>query len=319
MRKIILLFLIVNLGTSNFYFASYPPSIKQLLKYSNQLNHSLYKKIRINKEPRIPLNYLYVGSTNLLHKSFEVANNSFNKCGQLFQKFIDSISETEIKYELGKMKANFGSIQKEKKTPLQYESTDKLDSFTKMTFYKIFAVTCLGFILVIIKLTAKLEYRKKKAEQLKFMLENRNKDLTNFTLDIARKNEFTQELGVKLKQIKKTTDAASREVLLQELIIKTHNHLKTNKDFEQFQQNIKKVNHAFFEKIRRKYNKLTSNEIHLCGLIRLGLTIKDIASIKNISPKSVEMNRYPPKKKTSTSRRERSLPIPYKNIDLSTS
>ncbi len=116
-------------------------------------------------------------------------------------------------------------------------------------------------------------------------------------MDVARKNEFTRDIDLKLKQIKKTSSTESKEILLQDLIFKTHNHLKSNEDFERFQSNIKKVNHDFFEKLTIHFNNLTTNEIHLCGLIRLGLTIKDISSIKNISPKSVEMNRYRLRKK----------------------
>jgi hypothetical protein len=277
MRKSILLFLIINLGTSSFYFASYPTSIDQLVKYSNHLNNFLSKKIKINEEHGIPFNSFLVGTNYLLLKSFEAAK--------------------ETKVEMEHMKTNFNNTQKGKKILLPDTANSNLYSFKKITLYKIFTVICLGFILLIIQLSVKLEYRKKKAEILESKLENVNKDLTSFALDIVRKNEFTQEVGDKLKQIKKTTASGSRETLLQELIFKTHHHLKTNEDFEQFQKNIKKVNHAFFEKISTQFNNLTSNEIHLCGLIRLGLTIKDIASIKNISPKSVEMNRYRLRKK----------------------
>jgi DNA-binding CsgD family transcriptional regulator len=42
---------------------------------------------------------------------------------------------------------------------------------------------------------------------------------------------------------------------------------------------------------------MTENEKRLAALLRLNLSSKEIASILNISPKSVEMNRYRLRKK----------------------
>ncbi len=61
--------------------------------------------------------------------------------------------------------------------------------------------------------------------------------------------------------------------------------------------NVEKVNQDFFGRLVSKYPDLTSGERYLCGLIRLNLTIKDIAAMRNISPKTVEMARYRLRKK----------------------
>lgn len=219
---------------------------------------------------------------------------------------------SEIKKEISKPPIIAQNELQENKMQIQEATVDPLEALKKITQLKIVIAVCLFLLLIIssflvvarikngktkYRLKTKLDLQEKEVKRLEDELYKINKDLTDFALDIARKNEFTQEIGFQLNQLKKTTSIAARETLLQELIFKTHHHLKTNDDFERFQQNIKKVNHAFFEKVSTQFNKLTSNEIHLCGLIRLGLTIKDIASIKNISPKSVEMNRYRLRKK----------------------
>jgi len=144
---------------------------------------------------------------------------------------------------------------------------------------------------------AKLESQQKESTRLAEELERKNKDLTNFALDIARKNEFTKKMNEEVKKLKATSKLDEKDKILQDLIFKTTNHLKINADFEHFQTNVENVNHQFFESLTKAYPNLTTNEKHLCGLIRLNLTIKDISLIKNISPKSVEMNRYRLRKK----------------------
>lgn len=68
--------------------------------------------------------------------------------------------------------------------------------------------------------------------------------------------------------------------------------------------NVEKVNQDFFNKLDQNFPELTINEKQLCGLIRLNLSTKDIASIKNISPKSVEMGRYRLRKKLNLAPKE---------------
>lgn len=124
----------------------------------------------------------------------------------------------------------------------------------------------------------------------------KNNDLLNFALDIARKNEFSTKVLIGLENIEKLKGGDQKK-RLKELISFTQSHLKVNEDLESFQMNVEKVNQDFFSRLVLKYPDLTSGERYLCGLIRLNLTIKDIAAMRNISPKTVEMARYRLRKK----------------------
>lgn len=127
-------------------------------------------------------------------------------------------------------------------------------------------------------------------------LDYKNDDLVNFALDIARKNEFAAKMLTGLEIIEKLKGADLKKKL-RELTSFTQNHLKINDDLESFQMNVEKVNQDFFNQLSIKFPDLTSGERYLCGLIRLNLTIKDIAAMRNISPKTVEMARYRLRKK----------------------
>lgn len=142
----------------------------------------------------------------------------------------------------------------------------------------------------------KLKNQELEKERLEKELNFKTQDLTNFALDISRKNDFAQRLHDRLETLMESNPKEIKEKA-RKLYFLVANHLKINEDAKQFQMNIDTVNQDFYNKLNEKFPDLTSNEKQLCGLIRLNLTTKDIAAIKNISPKSVEMGRYRLRKK----------------------
>ncbi len=72
-------------------------------------------------------------------------------------------------------------------------------------------------------------------------------------------------------------------------------------DRENLQLLIHEKNQLFYSKLNELYPRLTNKEIRLTTLVRLNLSSKEIASILNISIKSVEMNRYRLRKKMQIS------------------
>ena len=53
----------------------------------------------------------------------------------------------------------------------------------------------------------------------------------------------------------------------------------------------------FMGRLTQLYPLLSANEVKLAVLLRLGIPSKEIATLLNISPKSVEINRYRLRKK----------------------
>lgn len=137
----------------------------------------------------------------------------------------------------------------------------------------------------------------KERELLQQEVESKQRDLTNFALDISRKNDFSEELYEGLKKIAQSAKSETAKAKARELLLSTANHLKINDDIKEFQENVDVVNQDFFNRLTERFPDLTANDRQLCGLIRLNLSTKDIASVRNISPKSVEMGRYRLRKK----------------------
>lgn len=229
-----------------------------------------------------------------------------------YEKYVqlkDSILNLEVKEEIAKLQIAFDAKSKEQE--LAKKEQEIIDLKQKQKISQLTNILTFGG-LVVISLIAYLYFSKhktkrkliqaelkaKELEHLKLQkeLDFKSKDLTNFALDISRKNEFSDKLYAGLKDLT-NTETGKIKTKARELLLMTANHLKINEDFEQFQMNVEKVNQDFFDKLNTQFPDLTVNEKHLCGLIRLNLSTKDIASIKNISPKSVEMGRYRLRKK----------------------
>lgn len=125
-------------------------------------------------------------------------------------------------------------------------------------------------------------------------------ELTDFAINLGRNKDFSEELIQMINEIK---SAPGNEISqrVSEISIFVNQHLNTGNTMEVFQQNVDKINKEFFTQLTSLHPQLTQKEKEICGLIRLYLSNKEIASIKNISIQSARTARYRLKKKLEIS------------------
>lgn len=142
------------------------------------------------------------------------------------------------------------------------------------------------------------ELKRKSIEEmrLKEQLENKNKDLTNLSLDIVRKNDFSEELKRKLNELEEQLPNHLK-TKIKDLQLFTNSHLQLNEDLSTLQTNVDKINGEFYEKLDALGKELSQTEKQLCGFILLNLSNKEIAVIRKISPNSAKVARYRLRKK----------------------
>jgi len=126
-------------------------------------------------------------------------------------------------------------------------------------------------------------------------------EAVNMALNIIQKNESLKALSKKIDLFRANPKFAQCYAELFELQNMIRETLQLDKDRDTFQLYVNQNNEMFYSALREKYPKLTPNEVRLTALIRLDLSSKEIASILNISSKSVEMNRYRLRKKMQLS------------------
>lgn len=131
--------------------------------------------------------------------------------------------------------------------------------------------------------------------ELEKEIEFKRKEQMNIALSIIQKNRFLEKLRTKIDAIINKSDTNQVELSnLKKLIVE---NLSIDKDRQRFNIYINELNRDFYFRLLNRYPNLTENEQHLCALVRLNLSSKDMASILNISTKSVEVNRHRLRKK----------------------
>ena len=97
-----------------------------------------------------------------------------------------------------------------------------------------------------------------------------------------------------MRQIKRSPHP---EANLQDLISAIKGKLDSEGKLNLESQHIDNVNHAYFAQLKQRFPNLGPGELELCGMIRLGYSAKDIASMRNIAPSSVRIAKTRLKKK----------------------
>ncbi len=130
-------------------------------------------------------------------------------------------------------------------------------------------------------------------KELKF----RQSEMVTMAISIIHKNEFLDSLKNEVVKIKTGTKDQEIRLRLNKLSLMITQDLSIDRDREKFQMHINEQNSNFIHLLEKSFPTMTDNEKRLASMLRLNLSSKEIASILNISPKSVEMNRYRLRKK----------------------
>lgn len=136
-------------------------------------------------------------------------------------------------------------------------------------------------------------------------IEAKEKEQKKVALSIIRKNEILSKLKAEIEILKLKPEETLKYTDLNTLKILILENLNIENERKSFDKYIKELNNTFFQNLEKKYPGLTDNEKKLCSLLRLKLTSKEISSILNITPKSVEVNRYRLRKKMNIKKEEK--------------
>ena len=139
----------------------------------------------------------------------------------------------------------------------------------------------------------KIHHQDDLGKELKF----RQGEMVTMAMSIIHKNEFLNDLKKEVVKIKSGVKDQETRLGLNKLSLMITQDLSIDRDREKFQMHINQQNSKFIHLLSESFPSMTDNEKRLASMLRLNLSSKEIASILNISPKSVEMNRYRLRKK----------------------
>ncbi|MEL6660089.1 MAG: tetratricopeptide repeat protein, partial [Bacteroidota bacterium] len=142
-----------------------------------------------------------------------------------------------------------------------------------------------------------LHQKQLEQEQMEAQLAYKTKHLTDFALDIAQKNQFSNDLLLAIKGIEVGNIPKKVSDQLRQIRTFISSNLQINEELATFQQNVDEVHLEFNRKLQERYPELSQKDTILCGLLRLQLQNKEIATIRGVSDKAIKMARYRLRKK----------------------
>ena len=141
-----------------------------------------------------------------------------------------------------------------------------------------------------------LEFSALKNAQLNLEIKSKQRDLSDFAINLTQNQEWAKILADKLKQLKSTT-GRERKMLLDDLEQVIHNKIKFDDHTEDFYERLDKLSDSFYSILHNKYPNFTKTDIRLCSLIRLKIDSHAIANLQNITLPSLNTSRYRLRKK----------------------
>lgn len=145
------------------------------------------------------------------------------------------------------------------------------------------------------ELKAQAELSALNNEKLQAELAHSHRELSSSTMYAFQRNEILGKIQELVKDIE--PEKKDMKVKVQEVKQIIKSNIDNSDDWERLKLHFEKVHPNFFLFLHEKYPTLTQNELKHCAYLKIKLSNKEIASLLNVTPKSMQMARYRLKKK----------------------
>jgi len=123
-------------------------------------------------------------------------------------------------------------------------------------------------------------------------LEIKRKELVDFAVGISEQKEYMESVYDRLSQVRSLTDPAERDAATDELLSSLRERMYFSREMNDFYAQSEILHKDFNMRLKETFPNLTESERKLAILLRQGFSSKYIATLMNITPKSVEISRY---------------------------
>jgi DNA-binding CsgD family transcriptional regulator len=135
-------------------------------------------------------------------------------------------------------------------------------------------------------------------------MEMKKQELLNLALHIKQQHDYMETYSTKLRDISNLDNIDDMKRQLKEIIGDMQENMKFTKEMDMFYAEVDELHKGFISKLTTVCPNLTEQEKRLAIFLRLGFSSKEMASLLNISAKSVEISRYRFRKKLKMERDE---------------
>lgn len=150
----------------------------------------------------------------------------------------------------------------------------------------------------------KAQLEKQLASQDEMLLQQK-REMASLSIQSVQNENYIEKLNEEMKRLLLEINVKETEKRkhIKEIISKI-NQYSTQSNWEEFRYRFENVHDSFFQKLSAQYPDLTTNDQHLCALLKLGLSTKEIAAITFKEVRSIESGRNRLRKKLGLSEKE---------------
>jgi hypothetical protein len=206
------------------------------------------------------------------------------KLQSLYVVLSDSLKNSRNTASIEKLNLRYRLEKKESEITLLIQQ-NQIAGFRR----NIFVIILTGLLIACLLLYNRYRLITQKRLQLK------RQQLNLFTQSLIEKSETIIRIKNELEQFKSYDTDENIQIAKIDKILQLN--ILTDEDWNSFKKSFSDIYPAFFSKLRYICPTITTSELRLCSLIKLKLSIKEMASMLGISPESVKTSRYRLKKK----------------------
>ena len=162
-------------------------------------------------------------------------------------------------------------------------------------FFLVIGLILALFLLLYLK--ARKPLKRNDLRRLNEEIELQKDTISQLAVQTIERGRFIYQIGESLKHVREQSNEPHLKEQISELQTKVWQSALKQKDTREMEDKAKAYHEAFAHQIKRMYPNLTKNDLRLIGLIRAGMSSKEISSILNIAPASVDTSRHRLRKK----------------------
>lgn len=122
-------------------------------------------------------------------------------------------------------------------------------------------------------------------------LDIKRKELVDFAVGVSEQKAFMEQVYTSLAQARELPSGPAKDRALEEILSQLRQRMYFTREMNDFYARTEVLHRDFNMRLKEAFPDLTEGERKLANLLRQGFSSKYIASLMNITPKSVEISR----------------------------
>jgi tetratricopeptide (TPR) repeat protein len=213
----------------------------------------------------------------------------------------DSLFNSERNRVISEMQTKYETRQKQQENELLQAENELKDRKINILNLMVAGILILAVsaISVIILYRRNVLTQKKLAESEAASLAERidfqNQELANGALALSRNLSFLSKLLTELKALSAHVNDEGTQNLMS--IIRNIQHLDSDPAWSEFEIRFEKIHSNFYNNLLKQYPGITTNEMRLCALLKMGMNTKEISTVTFQNIRAIEAARLRLRKK----------------------